>query len=175
MKSISTIITIAFTISFISVNAQTNSSFNDMRDGKSYKTLKAGNQIWMTENLSFKTANGSWCYENKTENCNKYGRLYNWETAKKACPKGWHLPSNEEWKILSADTLAGKKFKETGETNYFEGSADDFSIGSWWTSTEEAPNYASKYWYLTSGSYKLNNHANLINKDNGLSVRCIKD
>jgi uncharacterized protein (TIGR02145 family) len=29
-----------------------------------------------------------------------YGVLYNWEAAKTACPEGWHLPSDAEWKTL---------------------------------------------------------------------------
>jgi len=30
----------------------------------------------------------------------KYGRLYDWKTAKTVCPSGWHLPSNAEWSTL---------------------------------------------------------------------------
>jgi len=40
------------------------------------------------------------CYNNQESNCQKYGRLYNWNTAKTACPKGWHLPSDTEWDVL---------------------------------------------------------------------------
>jgi uncharacterized protein (TIGR02145 family) len=35
-----------------------------------------------------------------TQNFNTYGVLYNWESAKISCPVGWHLPSDEGWKIL---------------------------------------------------------------------------
>jgi uncharacterized protein (TIGR02145 family) len=43
----------------------------------------------------------SYSLEDKnTVNCDKYGRLYEWETAKTACPSGWHLPSNKEWDKL---------------------------------------------------------------------------
>lgn len=175
MKPTTLLITIAVSIIVLSLKAQESGSFIDSRDGKTYKTIKIGEQLWMAENLNFNTTNGSWCHDEISENCVKYGRLYNWETAQKVCPSGWHLPSNEEWKVLSIDTLAGKKLKDSGETNYFSGEEDDYMIGSWWTSTEEVPNYASKYWFLTKENFMLNNHSNLIGNKDGLSIRCVKD
>lgn len=75
-------------------------SFTDSRDGQSYKTirLKDGKK-WMTENLNYNTPD-SWCYDGSNSNCKKYGRLYTWAAAKKACPSGWHLPSYAEWHAM---------------------------------------------------------------------------
>ena len=77
-------------------------------------------ETWMAENLNYETAN-SYCYEDKEENCAKYGRLYTWAAAvgkteeecgfgkecnlgngnvQGVCPEGWHLPSRDEWEKL---------------------------------------------------------------------------
>jgi uncharacterized protein (TIGR02145 family) len=92
----------------------------------SFKEVKIGNQIWMVENLNLDTfRNGepipeaksdeewlqatinkqpAWCYyENNPENGKKFGRLYNWYAVadiRKLAPKGWHIPSREEWNSL---------------------------------------------------------------------------
>jgi len=71
----------------------------DNRDGKKYRTVAIGKQIWMADNLNYKASNSK-CYENETLYCDKYGRLYNWNTARVVCPKGWHLPSDAEWNVL---------------------------------------------------------------------------
>jgi uncharacterized protein (TIGR02145 family) len=75
--------------------------FTDSRDGRKYRTIKIGGKTWMAENLSYTPQNdNSWCYTNDTLSCDKYGRLYDWETAKTACPAGWRLPSRQEWGYL---------------------------------------------------------------------------
>ena len=71
--------------------------FIDPRDNKSYSTiLLRDGKTWFAENLNFKTEK-SWCYNDQNRLCETNGGLYLWEDAKKACPGGWRLPSDDEW------------------------------------------------------------------------------
>ncbi|GBU22107.1 hypothetical protein R80B4_02012 [Fibrobacteres bacterium R8-0-B4] len=73
----------------------------DGRDGKTYKTVKMPDgKVWMAQNINYQANSGSWCYDDDNSNCEKYGRLYDWNTAKTVCPVGFHLPSREEWDNL---------------------------------------------------------------------------
>lgn len=94
--------------------------FTDSRDDNSYQAMQIGNQTWMTENLRYlpkvhspreesMTAPMYYVYmyygNNVTEAKNsiyykKFGVAYNWTAAMKACPSGWHLPSDDEWNEL---------------------------------------------------------------------------
>jgi len=194
--------------------------FTDTRDGKIYKTTKIGEQVWMAENLNF-AAEGSKCYgeggkvrNEKTgdwdiilsnaeiqANCDKYGRLYDWETAITACPNGWHLPSKEEWKALMAtvgEKTAGKYLKaasgwndrENGEsgngTDNFGFSALPGGIGrrayngfgfvgeggSWWSASDNYGEHA----YGINIRYEYDDVVSRYNMKDFLdSVRCLHD
>ncbi len=71
----------------------------DSRDGQVYQTVKIGGQTWLAQNLNYQTEN-SWCYNDDPANCEIYGRLYDWEAARTACPEGWHLSTDEDWTTL---------------------------------------------------------------------------
>ena len=107
--------------SFIQVeNSET--SVNDI-DGNIYKTIKIGSQIWMAENLKVahyrngdkiqtghsdtdwvNLSTGAYAvYDNNENNADTYGYLYNWyavDDSRNIAPKGWHIPTDEEWNEL---------------------------------------------------------------------------
>jgi uncharacterized protein (TIGR02145 family) len=110
-------------LALLSIVAFAQGTFTDPRDKKKYKTVKIGDQTWMAQNLDY-NAKGSVCYGNKAANCTKYGRLYDWATAKEACPSGWLLPDSVEWSFLfesvGGQEEAGKKLKAKSGWNKFD-------------------------------------------------------
>lgn len=93
-------------------------SFTDTRDGRVYKTVKISDQWIMAENFAYKPERGNyWAYNNDSANVNKYGYLYDWETAKNIAPAGWHLPTVSDWKKLK-EAMGGKRdvYKYLGGT-----------------------------------------------------------
>ena len=109
-------------------------------DGNQYKTIEIGSQTWMAENL--RTAHyqngdqipevkesgpwgalntGAFCWYNNDSakyDC-PYGRLYNWFAAvdaRKLCPVGWRIPSDEDWKVL--ERQMGIKESEINNSRY---------------------------------------------------------
>jgi hypothetical protein len=169
----------------------------DERDGHTYKSVKIGKQIWMAENLAYlpkvsrKTEQGGiWVYGYDgidkdaalmNDNYKKYGCLYDWETAKTICPKGWHLPSKSEFEELIKNTplpvfdrLVSPDFGFTALLCGYRYSGDFDSIREviyFWSSTAyELP----QVWYLRL-NYRGDVQIHWIEQYKGFSVRCVKD
>ena len=87
-------ISIIILLSFHKISSQ--NYIIDTRDGQRYPIIKIGEDTWFGKNLNY-TSEGSYCYDYDLENCKKYGHLYEWEAALKACPEGWHLSTEYEW------------------------------------------------------------------------------
>jgi len=170
-------------------------SLIDTRDGKKYKTVKIGNQTWMAENLNYEAKNSK-CYDNKQENCTKYGRLYDWSTAMKACPSGWHLPSKDEWQELvdlaGGNLVAGKKLKTKnnwGTDDYgfsaLLGGEGSVSLGrlrfdgvdsfGHWMNSNKYDKDENYIYDRNMGRYYESAHWGLSRKTSLQSVRCIQN
>ena len=105
-----------FTITITDDTHDVTMTFN----GKTYKTIKIGDQWWLAENLNdaSHSSGNSVCYENKNGNCDTYGRLYDWEAAKAIADQipGWHLPTDDEWKTL--EMSLGMSQSDADKTSY---------------------------------------------------------
>jgi len=146
-----------------------NNSFTDVRDDKTYSVVKIGEQYWMAENLNYNINTGSWDYDYSADNSNAYGKLYNWTTACDACPDGWHLPSDNEWKTLEVflgmtqteveyygwrGNDVGGKLKESGSDhwsspNYGASNSSDFNA----LPSGAMDDYDYFFYDLTFGAY----------------------
>jgi uncharacterized protein (TIGR02145 family) len=128
----------------------TYGNLNDI-DGKSYKTITIGSQVWMAENLSSVKLNDgtpmpqiydsatwpnlltpAYCWFDNNDSLyeNIWGAYYNWFAVStgKLCPAGWHVPSDGEWQILvdylGGSNVAGAKIKEAGKNNWTTSNQD---------------------------------------------------
>lgn len=193
-------------------------------DGNNYPIVQIGTQVWMAENLrTTKTQNGypipnvsnnsewarlttsGYCsYDNDINNSKTYGYLYNWYSVNDLiAPLGWHIPSDEEWAILTEFLggiyMAGGKLKETG-TNHWSSLNKDSSSnetgftalpgggrsnygsfaymgsnGEWWSSTEHFLNGQSFAWYLDMSYNYQGVLRNYSSPKVGFSIRCVKN
>lgn len=84
-------------------------AIEDLRDGREYHWTKIGGRYWFAQNLDYANPNAgiSRCYNDSVYYCNRYGRLYDWEAAKVACPAGWRVPTWGEW-IALIDSVGGQ-------------------------------------------------------------------
>lgn len=148
-------------------NEQNVNIINDSRDGKSYQIVNFNGLNWMTENLNY-AIDGSACYENNLDNCEKYGRLYTWNQAKKACPKGWRLPSKNEWNNAPKgiwNSFAGYFYVAKG--SFYKKDATAF----YWTGTEvDSQKAFDRDIDAASESFIEKNHSKT---DVAFSVRCV--
>ena len=147
-----------------------------------------------------KNSEPAWCYyDNDESNGTKYGKLYNWYAVndpRGLAPEGYHIPSNTELTeltdILGRENVAGIKMKssngwyESGNGNnssgfsalpggfrYINGSFSDIAkVGNWWSSSEaDSNNSVSRFLnYYNADVFNYNS-----DKQNGFSVRCLKD
>ncbi len=182
-------------------------------DGYTYQTVILGNgQEWFAENLrTAKYANGdaipningavstsggwSW-YNNDSTYENPYGKLYNWYAAhdiRNVCPAGWHVPTNEEWTLLTnflgGESVAGTKLKSTSGwynggngTNesglnfrpsgfFLFGGFPFGDAGCWWSSSVSSSYAWFRNLYYGSGSINKGYYS----KDVGFAIRCLRD
>lgn len=172
--------------------------------------LVTNNTEWY--NLENNDTEKAYCFYDNDEN-SVYGALYTYAAATNGdntgtdvqgvCPTGWHIPSDDEWTILTTylggESVAGGKLKSTcmelwnapntGATNergftalpgglresYIDGSFHYDGIYSYWWSATEDSGSSLGAWYHSFAYLYTNVYRDLNYKSYGFSVRCIKD
>jgi uncharacterized protein (TIGR02145 family) len=154
-------------------------------------------KLWTTENLNVPVA-PSYCYDDAEENCRRYGRLYSWEAAQRACHAlgGWRLPTNEEWRQLGTRygglRLESADLGKAAFTALIAGGSSGFNAvlgggrtdtrgeyqrldahGLYWSATESGPDTAWLYNFGANGQ-SMNRHEN-SQKWWAVSVRCVRN
>lgn len=149
-------------------------------------SIKIGNQVWAKKNLSAPVMNSFW-YERDSIANKENGKLYFFSAAMSACPKGWHIPSDEEWQqlftFLGGDSAALKKILPGGSSGLnltlagyrSANSSNDLfgkkgESGMYWTSTVKAEQTAYGKMFTPTSI-----ETNYYRRANAFSVRLIKD
>jgi uncharacterized protein (TIGR02145 family) len=125
------------------------------KDNRSYKVVKIGSQWWMAENLAWLPSVSPFSADSQTSpfyyiygydgtnvdeakataNYKTYGVLYNWVAAGTACPQGWKLPSDEDWKTLEKFLLMSSTDAEKSSWRYsgaVGGKLKEKGNAHWW-------------------------------------------
>lgn len=160
-------------------------TFKDPRDNREYKTVRIVNREWFAENLAFETKY-SYCYDDHPSNCRTHGRLYEWNAAKEACPKGWRMPDNDDWMVVNKRfqrnaRIMYKALKTNGETGFNatlngwrvpEGtySGKDKKAGFW--SQKELSEKTARYYILSPENEKF--YKSNAPKFTALACRCVR-
>ncbi len=193
-KALFSFCVVAIAATFVHAQQHEIGSFVDARDGQSYRTIRIGGRWWMSQNLNYSTASGSWISDDDSAG-RQFGRFYDWQTALHVAPAGWRLPTKQEFQLL-LDSLGGtdeELFHRLGEdgSSGFEavltGSYQQvygrkgyytqfWSSTLWWFSSwfgiTENP------WRLVLGSGKGRPFAQIghsAESNYGFNVRCIKN
>jgi hypothetical protein len=153
-------------------------SLVDERDGHIYKTVKIGSQVWMAENLNYAVHDNESLvrcqpYNHSVDNGKIYGMLYSFRALDGAAPKGWHVPSIDEWRLMERE--CPDPIKTLNILYGGEGRASTFTkLG------EKATFYTVSHEGTPIITIYVDKGSNTISENKQgiawmLSVRCVKD
>lgn len=180
----------------ILLNLSAQSKLTDPRDGNTYQTISVSGTIWMAENLRYKGNGGTVSgFDNNSDNIAAYGVLYDWKSAKNACPDGWHLPSDAEFRSLMdlSEINHNGASQKSGPSTFrvqlagmqdYEGTFSELDESAYyWTSTEYNATEAEYFSYMVINDkpvIDLSRKTDMpdihgAEKTNRYSVRCVKN
>jgi len=105
---------------------------------------------------------------------------FTWDKAMTACPSGWRLPANEDWKklegFLSANPKLHDEFRKGAKTREKAMLAQGVkaSGGYWWSATEAEEIKNGAYFQFLYDGYN-DFYEGYDPKESKRAVRCVKD
>ena len=161
------------------------STLKDLRDSHSYDVAKVGNIYWMMDNLAYEfyvehdDGDGKTeCPREHRETCREYGFLYSGERLEYACPKGWRLPSAEEWEeYYNSSAYQSRTYKKDSYMGYISGDGslnEDGKSAYFWTNDNTGNDAYRKCISFTPESNSFFSGAN-CHEQWKLSVRCVQE
>lgn len=152
-------------------------SFTDPRDQQTYKIVQIGNKVWMSENLRYNAQ-----FSNKKNDFvekSEVGYKYSWWMAKRACPEGWSLPSEDDFNYLKSYYSNQKHLLPGGISSLNLQSILYDSYWEYWTGTTDKSGYAVTFKFDWSGLERnINNTGSAFTPtatvDKSL-IRCVRD
>jgi len=158
---------------------------------ETYETVVIGKQKWLKRNLNYipidtSAAMNFKCYEDNSDNCDKYGLLYDWATAmalpaicnekncasminkkhRGICPSGWHIPTSADWdELLRYADSTSKHLKAKDGWGDYEGKSGNGEDTYGFSALPGGTSYPDGNFY-SLGNYGYWWSANEINKDN---------
>lgn len=148
-------------------------TLTDKRDGKRYSIEIRGDKAWMKKNLAFSISTPRQCLMENEDFCKKYGRFYSHQEANKACPAGWHLPDDGEWRDYQKDR-SKLDWKDLGQGGCkdWDGYCESSTTGHYWSASTVKKN-TGRSWEFKSEAKSINRTDESASK--GLYVRCVAD
>ena len=167
------------------------------------ENLDVGTRIDGTQEQTNNSTIEKYCYNDSAINCTKYGGLYQWNEAMQyvrtagargICPSGWHIPTYAEFQTLST-TVGGdvNALKEIGQGSGAGAGTNTSGFSALLSGYRT--NYGGYFYYLgintyfwsSTGKYTYNAYIMYLStygssiyfdylyKEDGFSVRCVKD
>ena len=143
----------------------------DKRDGKKYKVELRAGKVWMKSNLAFSLSSEKQCYMEDWSSCERYGRYYTYGEALRACPVGWHLPDDGEWRDFQKERSSiDWESLGRGGCHDWDGYCDGTATGHYWSSTSILKNMG-RSWEFRRLVRDIDRTDENVHK--GLYVRCV--
>lgn len=153
----------------------------DKRNGRRYPIISIEKAIWMKANLAYELSSPyvskdtllpKNCYLEDPNFCEKFGRYYTWNEARQACPPGWRLPDDNDWRHFIKQGAIDWENMGCGGCRDWNSYGDGSNAGHYWSSSKAQKNKPR--------AFEIRKSSKVVDRTDedpqkGLYVRCVTD